>query len=460
MRGRLPAFLAASLLVLAACSGGDDTTEGTTGDTTGATSGETSGGDQVAIKYQLWDANQLPAYESCATAFEAANPGIDVQVEQLGWDDYWTGITTGFVSGTAPDVFTDHLAKYPEFALSEQILPLNDFIEKDAVDTGIYFPGLADLWTRPDGNVYGLPKDWDTIAFAFNQKMVEDAGIDPATLANLDWNPTDGGTFEQTIAKLTIDANGVRGDEAGFDATNVATYGFGLVGAGGAYGQTEWSFLAASNGWNFMNQPFWGDTFNYDDPKFVETIAWVQSMIEKGYAPPFEVFSATGHNDLFKAGTTATTSLGSWEIGDVKAAEFEVGFFPTPVGPTGKRASMFNGLADSISASTTHPDEAWQWVKFLASADCQNLVAETAVVFPAIPAAAEVVKETRAGQGVDVSAFTVHVEDGTTFTFPIADHAADIGSIMGPAMEDIFSNLSDPATVLADANSQVNALFS
>jgi multiple sugar transport system substrate-binding protein len=481
MRGKLPALLAIAALSIAAC-GGDDNENGDAADDTADDDGSTASAtaaatddaasataaatddaavssDAVPITYQLWDANQLPAYEACAGAFETANPGIDVQVKQLGWDDYWTGITTGFVSGTAPDVFTDHLAKYPEFAETEQILPLNEYIERDGVDTTIYFPGLVDLWRTPDGNQFGLPKDWDTIAFAANNQMLTDAGIDTATLGDLAWNPTDGGTFEQLMAHLSIDTNGVRGDEAGFDAANVATYGFGLVGAGGGYGQTEWSFFAASNGWEFMNQPIWGTEFNYDDPKFVETISWIKGLIDKGYAPPFEVFSATGHNDLFKAGQTATTSLGSWEIGDIVAAEFETTFFPTPIGPTGARASMFNGLADSISAGTEHPDEAWQWVKFLSSQACQDLVADTAVVFPAIPSAADTVKTARADQGVDVSAFTTHVENGTTFTFPIADYAADLGAIMGPAMEAVFTGAGEPAAILADANAQVNDLF-
>lgn len=471
MRGKAPALFAVAALALAACGGDDDndagggaaTADAETGSTATATAdagGETAApaGDAVNLTYSLWDANQLPAYEACAAAFNDANPGIAVTVEQQGWDDYWNAITTGFVSGTAPDVFTNHLARYPEFAETEQILPLNEWIERDAIDTSVYFPGLVDLWARPDGNQYGLPKDWDTIAIVANQQMLADAGIDPATLADLTWNPQDGGTFEEVIAALSVDANGVRGNEAGFDATNVATYGFGLVNTGGGNGQTEWSWLAVANGWNFMDEPYWGTSFNYDDPKFIETIDWVKGAIEKGFAPPFEVFSATGHNDLFKAGQTATTSLGSWEIGDVLAAEFETFFFPTPVGPTGQRASMFNGLADSISASTEHPEEAWEWVKFLASADCQNLVAETAVVFPAIPEAADRVKAVRAEQGVDVSAFTVHVEEGTTFTFPIADFAADRDAIMNPAMEAVFTG-SDTASTIADANAAVNALF-
>lgn len=471
MRGKIPALLVVAALTIVACGGDDDSSEPAAdepaaGDSTAdepaadepAADEPAASGDAVSISYSLWDANQLPAYEACATAFNEANPNISVDVEQLGWDDYWAGITTGFVSGTAPDVFTNHLARYPEFAETEQILPINDLIERDGVDTSIYFPGLLDLWARPDGNQYGLPKDWDTIALTVNSGMLADAGIDPATLADLTWNPQDGGTFEELIAALSVDENGVRGNEDGFDASNVATFGFGLVSTGGGNGQTEWSWLAVANGWTFMDQPYWGTSFNYDDPKFVETIDWIKDIIAKGYAPPFEVFSATGHNDLFKAGQTATTSLGSWEIGDVLAAEFDTMFFPTPVGPTGQRASMFNGLADSISAGTDHPDESWEWVKFLASADCQNLVADTAVVFPAIPTAADTVKQLRADQGVDVSAFTVHVEESTTFTFPIADYAADRDAVMIPAMEAIFTG-SDTAAILADANEEVNDLF-
>src|SRR5512147_1069511 len=117
--------------------------------------------DPTPIQYWLWDANQLPAYEQCATDFEAANPGIDVQITQLGWNDYWTGITTGFVSGTAPDVFTNHLAKYPEFVELGQLVDLQPLVERDGVATDIYYPGLAELWTR-DGARFGLPKDWDT----------------------------------------------------------------------------------------------------------------------------------------------------------------------------------------------------------------------------------------------------------------------------------------------------------
>ena len=57
-------------------------------------------------------------------------------------------------------------------------------------------------------------------------------------------------------------------------------------------------------------------------------------------------------------------------------AKFEIGFAPLPKGPVGRR-TMFNGLADSIWVGSKHQEEAWKWVKFLASPEAQKIVAVT-----------------------------------------------------------------------------------
>ena len=115
------------------------------------------------INYWLWDANQLPGYQQCADDFTKANPDIKVKVTQRGWDDYWTTLTNGFVAGTAPDVFTNHLSKYPEYAAKKQLLSLDDAVAKDGIKLENYTKGLPELWVGQDGKRYGLPKDWDTV---------------------------------------------------------------------------------------------------------------------------------------------------------------------------------------------------------------------------------------------------------------------------------------------------------
>lgn len=442
-------------MMLAACKPAateEPATSNTSGDT-GTTSSE-----PVTIRYTMWDANQLAPYQACAAAFQAKNPNITVNVEQAGWDDYWNAIQTGFVSGDAPDVFTDHLAKYPEFAVKEQIMDIQPFVDRDAVDLSVYLPGLADLWVR-EGKRYGLPKDWDTIAVFYNADMLAAAGVDPSVMETWTWNAQDGGTFEETIAKLTIDANGNNGLSPDFDKNNVKQYGFIHQGGGGFAGQTQWSMFAVSNGFKFTDGP-WTTKYYYDDPKLAETLAWYRSLIDKGYAPTVESVTGVGSDGFFFAGNGALTTQGSWMVGGyLENSTFKVGFGLLPTGPEGRK-SMFNGLADSIYVGTKHPEEAWQWVKFLASPECANIVGDSGVVFPAQQSGVERNLAAREASGVDVSAFTIEALDpNSTFLFPITDNGAEIGNIMTPIMDSIMLGEADPATVLKEANDQVNALF-
>ena len=457
-------------LLLVACGGetegGDEGGAAATSESGGeeaASGGEESGeveaaADAVTIRYSLWDSGQQPAYEACAAAFTAANPNIIVTVEQFGWDDYWNSIQTGFVSGDAPDVFTDHLAKFPEFAVKEQIMDIQPFVEADGVDLDQYITGLADLWVR-EGKRYGLPKDWDTIAVVYNKEMLDAAGIDPAVMEDWSWNPVDGGTFEETVAMLTLDANGNNGLSPEFDKENVVQYGFIHQGAGGFSGQTQWSHFAASNGFQFTDGP-WTTQYYYDDPALAETLDWYVSLIEKGFAPGLADVTSLGPQQLIISGQGAMTTDGSWQIGIyVDNSTFEVGFGKLPVGPAGRK-SMFNGLADSIYIGTEHPEAAWEWVKFAASPECANIVGDSGVVFPAIQSGVERTLAVRDGQGIDVSAFTEEALDPEgTFLFPITDNGAEISAIMDPVMDSIVLGEVDAATALQEANEQVNALF-
>ena len=413
------------------------------------------GQPEGTIDYWLWDSNQLPAYKKCAEDFHKENPDITVKITQTAWDDYWNKLTNAMAAGTAPDVFTDHLSKYADFVNTDQLLE----IDTSDVDLSQYAEGLADLWVGQDGKQYGLPKDWDTIAVFYNKAMTEEAGITEDQMATLTWNPDDGGTYEQVIARLTVDKNGVHGDEPGFDKDNVAVYGLGLNASGAGMGQTEWSYLTGTTGWTHTDENPWGTHYNYDDPKFQDAIAWWASLIEKGYMPKLETVVGGSMADNYGASKTAMTTDGSWMIGQYIGYDgIETGIVPTPVGPNGKNASMFNGLADGIWAGTDDKEAATKWVSYLASADCQDVVGEMAVVFPAIKSATEKAKTAFADKGVDITPFTDHLTNGTTFLFPITDNAAKIAGIMQPAMDAILTGQAK-ADSLTAANEQVNALF-
>jgi multiple sugar transport system substrate-binding protein len=305
-----------------------------------------------------------------------------------------------------------------------------------------------------------LPKDWDTIAMFYNKKMLAEAGVDPKAMETWTWNPKDGGTFEETIAKLTLDENGNNGLSPDFDKTKVKQYGFIHQGAGSGYGQTQWSWLAVSNGFKFQDD-IWGTKFYYDDPKLAETLQWYAGLMQKGYAPSYSDVSSLGGDALFQAGKGAMTTEGSWNIKNfVENSPFEVGFGLLPIGPEGRK-SMFNGLADSIYVGTKHPDEAWEWVKFLASPTCENIVGDHAVVFPAIQSGVDKAQAAHKAKGLDVSPFTTEALDPKgTFLFPVADHASEISTIMQQVEEKIYlGQTPDAAAALKQGSDEVNALF-
>ncbi|MGW4944039.1 ABC transporter substrate-binding protein [Actinoplanes sp. NPDC004185] len=427
---------------------------------TGCSSSGDDAGGAVTLDYWLWDDNQKASYQACADAFTAANPNIKIQITQSAWEQYWQGLTTQLAAGEAPDVWTNQGSYYPQFVSSGQILDIQPYVTADKIDLAQYQSGLADLFTK-DGKRYGLPKDWDTIALVYNTDQLKAQDITPADLKDLSWNPADGGTFEKIIARATVDTAGRNGLDPGFDKTKIKTYGYLPEWGDGAQGQNGWGIFAAADGFTYLDKNPWGSRYKYDDPKLARTIEWFKSLIAKGYSPPLDKSSTLSRDALLNAGKGAITTAGSWMInnylGDGAKATFA--FAPLPAGPQGRKTPI-NGLSDAIWAGTEHKDEAWKWVKFLASSSCQDLVGGNAAVFPAIKSASDKAFAAHKSKGRDVQPFVDEAQaPGGTFFLPITEHGNEISQIVQDAIQSSVLGQSDSATALKKANDQVNALF-
>jgi multiple sugar transport system substrate-binding protein len=332
-------------------------------------------------------------------------------------------------------------------------------IARDKVPTDIYVGGLVKVWGR-NGKQYGLPKDWDTIGIVYNRVVLEKAGVDPKSLWDLNWNPKDGGTFGQLLAKLSIDESSKNGLDPNFNPKAVKQYGLLLNGLSDGLGHEEWANFAASTGWNYCDAP-WATHFNYDDPKLVATIQWFAELsLRKGFIVPAKDARQAQATGLFAAQKGALALTGSWLVyWFTENCKFPIGFAPLPKGPVGRR-SVINGLADSIWVSSKHQEEAWKWVKFLASPEAQKIAASYGIVFPAVPEAAEISEKKMASKGVDVSAFVDEAKTpGGTFFLPISEHSSDVVRILRANFDSIFLNGEDPASKLEASNEEINALF-
>ncbi len=417
--------------------------------------------EPVTLRYALWDPLQAPAYAACAEQFMSAQPLITVVIEQTDWPLYWDKLAAELAGGDAPDVFVNHLTRLPDLTAAGHLLDLEPFVQRDELDDRVYIGRLPRLWTRA-GQRLGWPKDWDTIALVYNKERLDGAGVSVEEISQLDWNPADGGSFQQVLARLTVDADGNSALSPQFDAENVAVHGLTMADrdGGGAYGQQHWSYLAASNGFRFIDH-LYATRYFYDDPALIDTMAWYQRLInELGYHTPFQQIAEEDGRNIFLDGRAALIADGSWTISQyVNEAPFEVGFARLPAGPQG-RQSMFNGLADSIWSGTPHAEAAWAWVKFLGSVECQLIVGDSAVTFPALQSGVDRMLAYYAQREIDVSAYIQQaLEEDGVFLFPVTEHAAAIIAIMQPVIEAILRGEVDPAVALPEANRRVNALF-
>ncbi|MEK8225603.1 hypothetical protein NKG05_04980 [Oerskovia sp. M15] len=173
----------------------------------------------------------------------------------------------------------------------------------------------------------------------------------------------------------------MRGDEAGFDKADVAVYGLGINPNFEETGQMQWANFTGSLDWDYLDENPWARTTTSTTPASSRRSTGSTALPTRGTRPPPVSSRGDAHSDRVRKGRDGHQRLlghrvvqGSRGYGDRHR--------PGPVGPTGERASLFNGVADSISASSKNQDAAWEWVKFLGSTECQDIVAEHAVVFP------------------------------------------------------------------------------
>jgi multiple sugar transport system substrate-binding protein len=417
----------ASLLVpLAACATG---------------SGDEAGG-KVPIQWWTWDQGQSLSYEKCAAAFNEANPDIDVTVSYYNWNDYWTKLTAGFVAGDAPDTFMNHANYFPEYVSQGQLLALDDLIASSDFDLDRFSVGI-DTWTYTDGKHYGLPKDWATEVWYYNEDAVADAGLTADDMQNMTWAPDGSGTFGEIVKKLTVDANGVHGDQPGFDKDNVAVYGLMPMGLQGNNGQDSWSGFLSTTGWTLGDEKNWPTRFQYDDQGFQDSLDWIRSLSADGFSPKNGAFT-TEIADWLGSGKIAMAGSHTANLGALTSIEgVNISFAPTVIGEDGKRSSLTNSNGDSIWAGTKHPDEAWKWVSFLGSPDCQSLAGEDGTFFPSIPESMKVTQEAMLEKGIDVAPLVELVESGQTFTTPVFQRGGELDATLKPMWEKFWNFSAD-----------------
>ena len=301
-------------------------------------------------------------------AFEARYPHINVEWEIAGsgWQDQ---IVVRHASGVAPDV-TEMFATFSQdWAEAGLLLDLRPYIERDLAggELADFFPPIWNSGTLYHGPLrgifYGVPRYVNLIgAYAYNVDLVEAAGLerveDVDRRGQWTWQ-----ALREYTRKLTIRAS----DD------QVRQWGLG------APLSARWKGWVHSNGGKVFNYPDDPFDFMLDRPEalealeFFQSLVWDDKVVINDGGPAFErgdvAFSAAGV-ELFAGRFPAV-------IGDA----FRWDIAPRAMGAAGRGVYTAKDQY-GIIASTKHPDEAWELVKFLVSEEGQRLMMRTAGLMP------------------------------------------------------------------------------
>ncbi|WP_410793191.1 ABC transporter substrate-binding protein [Kribbella sp. C-35] len=344
-RRLLSLLLVAPLVAAAACSGD---------------SGSGGDDDHVTLTYAIWDQAQAPAMKQIIQEFHGKHPNIDVQVQVTPWESYWTKLQTSVTAGTGPDLFwmTMVYAKY--YATGGGIAPLDDQIKKSKLDLSAYVPAVTKAYTF-DGKVYGVPKDVNGFGLCYNKRLFDAAKLK---------HPDDSWTWNDVVAaaqKLTNPQKGV--------------YGFVAPEAD----ELSWYLTVPQVGGQVISPD--GTSSGYDQEATIKGIQFWTDMITKYHvSPTLQQTTDTDPLAMLTSGKVAMRYCGSWEPEEIAAVPYgkaNIGIAPLPAGPDGNRNYYSNGLANSMSAKTKHPDQAWEFLQFLGSDRAAEIQAKTGTVIPA-----------------------------------------------------------------------------
>lgn len=269
--------------------------------------------------------------------FEAANPGVKIEAENIPWNSYYDNLYTAIVGGNAPDAAMVKLFAQPRLVEMGALEPLGDKIAA--------WPGKADLLDNlldinkgPDGKQYYLPIQYVVLYLYYRADMLKAAGLEPPKTCD---------EFRAAAAKLT------KAPE---------TWGFGL--RGGKGGWDQWGAFVLSRGAKL-------EKGGLTTPQAIAANQWLVDMFQKDKSIPPSAPN-DGFQEIigaFKGGKTAMTIHHIGSSNDlVKALGDKVSAVPVPA-CDGNRWTSYGDESLAVFSASKAKGAAWKWISFLAEGD-------------------------------------------------------------------------------------------
>ena len=289
-------------------------------------------------------------WETVAQRFMDAHPDVRVKVvADVAHGPYLSVLTTRFIGGNPPDVMIMDDWFAGPLAHEGLLMPLEAFIRADPSYNAEDFPPSM----VGDGYVgkqrYGIPWYGGFGCLFYRTDVFAETGLEPP----------------QTWDEL-LEVGGALQERAGLEHPFAFT-------PRAAFWMMPWAW---QNGASVMTPDC--RTVTVDTPEFIEAVRFVHDLLHKhGLADPALALGAK-ITDLWSAGEAVLLIDGSWNIGRYDELYPQwIGQWDVAPLPAGKhRVGFFGGQHLLMSQQTQHPDLAWAFMSFAASAENQLLFAD------------------------------------------------------------------------------------
>jgi multiple sugar transport system substrate-binding protein len=300
-----------------------------------------------------------------------AKTGVNVDVQEVGWDVQFDRIRNAAVSGEGPDITQAGTTQVPFFAALGGFADLSSNVG-DIGGEKAYAPGIWNT-TKVEGQdgVWAVPWFTEARSIYYRKDVLEKAGVDPATAF------TDLNAFKATLQAIKDKVPGIQP----FGAPGKKA--FDLV-------HNVMPFVWDSGGAELSDDAKKSTINSAEAQTGVEFMA---GLITAGLYDKSQLErDGTQVENQFKGGKLAVWIGGPWVLGSitrtddenwVDAARNNVGVAPMPTGSGGKAYTFVGGSDLMMLKSTKHPNEAWALLKFLSEDQTQKDYAALLGMFPA-----------------------------------------------------------------------------
>jgi multiple sugar transport system substrate-binding protein len=308
--------------------------------------------------------------------FQRRHPDIKIRAVRSG-PGVMQQLSTFCAGGKCPDVLQTWDLTYAELAARGVLLNLNDHLARDqAFAAQLKADSVAPLYDTFsfNGEQSAFPEQWSGNFLFYNRRIFADAGVaPPPTSWDKKWTFDE---FLDTAKALTKRDSSGRVTQWGFVNTFVSYYSAGL--------------FALNNGVQWSTPRRNPTHFNFDNPAFMDAVQFYADLANKHkVAPNASEVQSMSTPDLFAAGKAAIALGGHWRYQTfIHADGLDFDVAPLPVGPalpSGQSARSNIGTTGlSISASSRHQEQAWQFVKFACGPVGQAIIAESCLFVPVL----------------------------------------------------------------------------